>query len=144
MSQGVVAVDGAELSYVREGRGPSLLVIGSATYYPKAFSPRLRQHFDCIFPDSRHFVPSFIPDESAAPLTIDDCAEDVETVRQHLGVERMVVLGHSVHAQIALAYARRYPSQTSHLVLVCGVPYAFAEFQEAAARFVDDEALSER
>lgn len=144
MSHGVVPVDGVELKYVREGRGPSLLVIGSATYYPRAFSQELRQHYDCIFPDSRHFVPSFVPEASATPLTVDDFADDVEAVRQHLGIERMVVLGHSVHAQIAISYARRYQNHTSHLALVCGVPYAFAEFQDAATRFVDEDASAER
>ena len=145
MSSGSVAVDGAELKYVREGHGEPLFIVGSAIYYPKAFSPGLRDHFDLIFADSRHFVPSYQPEPEPAPrLALDRFTEDVEVVREHLGVERMAVLGHSVHAQIALSYARRYPDRVSHLVLVAGVPYAFADFADDAAQFLDSEASAER
>jgi proline iminopeptidase len=144
MERGTLRVDGAELAYVREGQGPPLLVVGSATYYPKAFSRGLRKHFELIFADSRHFVPNYVPDESAGKLTVDQFADDVESVRRQLGLERMAVLGHSVHAQIALAYARVHPERTSHLVLVGGVPYAFSEFQDEAAQFFDAEASTER
>jgi proline iminopeptidase len=65
-------------------------------------------------------------------------------VRQHVGVDRMAVLGHSVHAQIALAYARKYGQRTSHLILVGGVPYAFAEFAEEAAHLWQEHASPER
>jgi proline iminopeptidase len=140
-----VKVDDCELPYVREGHGPSMMIIGSAIYYQKTFSHRLRQHFDLIFADARHVVPSYAPaSEALQQLTLDTFADDVEAVRQHVGVDRMAVLGHSVHAQIALAYARKYTHRTSHLILVGGVPYAFAEFAEEAARFWQEHASPER
>jgi proline iminopeptidase len=145
MAKGTVTVDGCALTYVREGHGPSILVIGSASYYQNTFSPRLRQHFDLIFADARHVVPSYAPAlDTLQRLTLDTFADDVEAVRQYLGVDRMAVLGHSVHAQIALAYARKYAQRTSHLILVGGVPYAFAEFAEEAARVWQEHASPER
>jgi proline iminopeptidase len=145
MTNGTVKVDDCELPYVREGHGPSMMIIGSAIYYQKTFSHRLRQHFDLIFADARHVVPSYAPaSEALQQLTLDTFADDVEAVRQHVGVDRMAVLGHSVHAQIALAYARKYTHRTSHLILVGGVPYAFAEFAEEAARFWQEHASPER
>jgi proline iminopeptidase len=145
MTNGTVNVDGCELTYVREGHGPSILVIGSANYYQKTCSPRLRQHFDLIFTDARHVVPGYAPGSDALQqLTLDTFADDVEAIRQHLGVDRIAVLGHSVHAQIALAYARKYAPQTSHLILVSGVPYAMAEFAEEAQRFWQEHASPER
>ena len=145
MGTGTVRVGGADLQYVREGHGDPVLVIGSATYYPKAFSRQLRNHFDLIFADSRHFVPSYAPaSEQLETLTLDTFADDVDAVRRHLGVEHMAVLGHSIHAQIAIAYARRYPHRTSHLILVAGVPYAFSEFSDEADRFFQAEASPER
>jgi proline iminopeptidase len=145
MTNGTVKVDGCELTYVREGHGSSLIVIGSAIYYQKTFSHRLRQHFDLIFADARHVVPSYAPGSDARQrLTLDTFADDVEAVRQHVGVDRMAVFGHSIHAQIALAYARKYAHRTSHLILVGGVPYAFAEFAEEAARFWQEHASPAR
>jgi pimeloyl-ACP methyl ester carboxylesterase len=114
MTNGTVKVDGCELTYVREGTGPSMIVIGSASYYQKTFSHRLRQHVDLIFADARHVVPSYAPTSDALQrLALDTFADDVEAVRQHVGVDRIVVLGHSIHAQIALAYARKYAHHTS-------------------------------
>jgi proline iminopeptidase len=145
MTNGTVKVDGCELTYVREGNGPSMFVIGSAIHYQKAFSHRLRQHFDLIFADARHVVPSYAPASDALQrLTLDTFADDVEAMRQHVGVGRMAVLGHSVHAQIAIAYARKYAHRTSHLILIGGVPYAFSEFSEEAARFWQENASPER
>ena len=54
MTNGTVKVDGCELPYVREGHGPSIMIIGSASYYQKTCSHRLRQHCDLIFADARH------------------------------------------------------------------------------------------
>lgn len=47
----------------------------------------------------------------------------MDAVRQGLGVDRWSVIGHSIHAQIAIAYARKYPQRTSHLVIIAGVPF---------------------
>ena len=55
---------------------------------------------------------------------LETWADDLEALRAELGIEKWAVFGHSVHAQIALAYASRYPERTSHLVLIGGVPYA--------------------
>jgi len=144
MTRGIVAVKGAELAYVREGHGPSLLVVGEARFYARAFSQRLRQHYDLIFLDQRYFVPGFTPDASAAPLTLDDFAEDVEVARRQLGIERMAVLGHGLNGQVALAYARLHPDRTSHLILACSVPYAQADYREAVERFYEVEASAQR
>ena len=145
MIHGTVQVDGCELPYVREGQGPSMMIIGSASYYQKTFSHRLRQHCELIFADARHVVPSYAPAPDVLQrLTLDTFADDVEAIRQQVGVDRMAVLGHSIHAQIALAYARKYAHRTSYLILVGGVPYAFAEFAEEAARFWQEYASPER
>lgn len=142
---GAVDAGGVRLRYVREGRGQTLFVIGSSVYYPRAFSARLRQHFDLVFADSRHFVGSYEPAPAELDrLGLDAFADDVEVVRRRLGIERMAVLGHSVHAQIAIAYTRKYPARTSHLILVAGVPYAFDEFSLETKQLWDEHATAER
>jgi proline iminopeptidase len=143
--RGIVSRDGVELGYVREGAGQPILVIGTATYYPRAFSAELRQGYELIFVDSRHFVPSYRPREHEMDgVTFETLADDVEAIRLHLGIDEWIVLGHSIHAQIAMAYARKYSARTSRLVLVAGVPFSLAELSSVAESFWNEHASEER
>lgn len=51
-------------------------------------------------------------------LTLDTLAEDVEAVRQFLGAEKIIPLGHGFGALVALEYARRFPEHTDRVVVV--------------------------
>ena len=62
-SQDVLSIAGIDFSYIREGSGKPILVLGSAVYYSKAFSSKLREHFELIFVDLRHFIGSYEPAE---------------------------------------------------------------------------------
>jgi proline iminopeptidase len=46
-----------------------------------------------------------------------DLVEDIETLRKHLGVSRMILLGGSWGSTLALAYAEKYPEHVSGLIL---------------------------
>ena len=125
-----ITADGVVLQFLRQGKGQALFVVGSSIYYPKAFSQQLTQHFDMVFADNRHFVPSYAPtSEQLLAVTMDTFTDEIESVRLRLGIDRIAVLGHSVHAQIALAYARKYPEHVSHLILVAGVPFQASEYR---------------
>ena len=142
---GTVTVSNVPLRYIREGHGPTAVAIGSAVYYPKAYSAALRNHLDLVFVDARHFVPGYQPTAAdLAGVSIETFANDLDAVRQQLGIERWAVIGHSIHAQIALAYARLYPQHTTHLVIIGGVPSTFADFSAAADSFFKADASPER
>lgn len=144
-SSGELTVDDAPLRWIRQGQGPPVYVLGSATYYPKAYSDRLREHFELVFLDGRHFVPEYAPgDDVLAGLDIGVSADDVEALRQELGHERITVVGHSIHGQIALAYADRYPESTEAVVLIGAVPFRFSEFAEEADQVWEELASQER
>lgn len=48
---------------------------------------------------------------------IDDYVSDLEDLRRHLGLERMLLLGHSHGGVVAMAYAAAYPARVRRLVL---------------------------
>ncbi|ABW28585.1 alpha/beta fold hydrolase [Acaryochloris marina] len=50
--------------------------------------------------------------------TLDNNVEDLEALRQHLGLERIGLLGFSYGGMVALAYASRYPRHVSQLIPV--------------------------
>lgn len=53
--------------------------------------------------------------------TLDRAVADLEAVRRGFGLERMVLLGHSWGAYLALRYALEHPARVERLVYVSGV-----------------------
>ena len=144
-SRGVVSIDGIDFHFIREGSGMPILILGSATYYSRAFSQNLREYFELIFVDLRQFIPSYNPDkEELEEITLETFADDVESIRLSLDLKKIALVGHSMNAQIAIQYATKYPQHTSHLILVCGVPYTFSEFSEETENFWKRNASEKR
>lgn len=142
---GFIERDGFRLEYFRDGNGTPAVVIGSSTYYPRAFSAALRDHLDLIFADGRHFSPSYAPDESELrSLSLQTWTDDVEALRLSLGIDKWIVIGHSIHAQVALDYADRFPEAVDRLVLIAGVPYAGGDIEQDLNELWDSQASERR
>ena len=116
-----VTVNGVRLHYEVEGQGePAILPsFAGIPIYQRVFSQQLRDHFRLIFLDLRTSGPSELGPMEA--IAIDTLVDDMDAVRASLGLERVAVIGHSFHGKLALAYALKYPAQTSRLAVVgCG------------------------
>ena len=59
-------------------------------------------------------------------ITLDTYLDDIDKVRRTVGLETTAVFGHSIHSYIALEYARKYPENTSHVVMTGISPYRIA------------------
>lgn len=53
-------------------------------------------------------------------LSMDLFADSIEAVRREIGVDKLVLVGHSMGTPVIRQYARRYPQHTQALVLVDG------------------------
>jgi proline iminopeptidase len=73
--------------------------------------------------------------------TLDNNVEDLEALRQYLGLNKVVVIGVSYGGMVALAYASRYPESVSHLIAIVTSPsHRFLErAQEILAERGTDE-----
>ena len=60
---------------------------------------------------------SATPDD-ASSYRCDRIVDDVEALREHLGLARMDLLGHSAGVNLAVLYAARYPENVSRLALI--------------------------
>lgn len=136
-SEGTVEIEGIPFKYERHGEGEPVLILGSSGFYSNAFSDNLKKHIELISVDLRHFIPSYTP-SNPENLSLTTWANDVEQIRKALGIEKINVLGHSVHSQIALEYAVKYPEHVKRLIFVAGAPYV--PFTEEEARFWNEEA----
>ncbi len=136
---------GIPLRFIREGTGPALMIFGSAAYYSREFSRGLRDHFHLVFTDLRHFVPTYEPSaREIAEMSLDTFADEVEEVRAAMGLDRIALLGHSAHAQIAVAYAQKHAAHLSTVILVGGVPFRFDELAPMQQRQWEEHASRER
>lgn len=120
-NQGTIRSGVFELGYRIEGSGRTALVIGSTIYYPRTFSPELRQHLKLVFVDHRGFARA-TGATSRSDYELEQVLADIELTRQQLGLGQVILIGHSGHAYMALEYAKRYPAQVSHVVLIAAGP----------------------
>ncbi len=79
----------------------------------------LADEYRCIAPDLRGFG-----DSQATPggYAVNDGADDVAALIEHLGIERYVLVGHSMGGKIALALAARQPAGLQSLILLAPSP----------------------
>ena len=140
---GSLRVDGGLLRYVVEGSGTPTLVIGSAIYYPRTFSQRLRASLRMAFLDVRHFAEND-PAFGLGRVTLDTYTDDIEAIRCELGFQRVVVVGHSHMGNLALEYAKRFPSRVSHVVLIGSPPLEVSQTISAAKAYWEDHASEHR
>lgn len=133
-------VNGTELFHEAHGRGrPLMLMHGGLGLDHTTLRPwhdALGASAELIYYDHRG------NGRSERPAHLDDVDHatwiaDADALRAHLGHERMVVLGHSYGAFLALEYALRYPERLDGLILCAGaavVDYADAIVAGAQAR----------
>ncbi|HZG85485.1 alpha/beta hydrolase [Paenibacillus sp.] len=142
-TEGKITIGGAVLSYRIEGEGVPVLVIGSAAFYPRLFSPDIRKRAKLIFIDHKGFaeLAELLPAEA---YTLDAIVEDIETMRAALELDRFVALGHSGHAFLAAAYARKYPQHVSKVALMNAAPTNDEERQRGSIAYFEAQAEPER
>ena len=139
-TSGVVSVEGAELHYVIEGKGTPCIGLGHSESQRRILSQELRTHFRWVFMDLRHDAQSNSSLE-ISKITLDTYLDDIDKVRRTLGLDKTAVFGHSIHSYIALEYARKYPKNTSHVVMSGFTPYSLAG---VADEFWETDASDER
>lgn len=120
-TSGTIAVPGARLPYVVVGRGLPCITYGSELYYPRTFSQAFAETVRCAHVAERGFVPGATR-RDGVPFGVSEAVADIELARQQLGLERFVMVGHSIHGLVALAYAAKYPEHVTHVIAIGGLP----------------------
>ena len=117
------APDGALLSWRADGAGPIALIASNGIGVATFFWRKLAQHFAAthtfITWDYRGHGRSPVP-QSPENLTVALCARDLWTVADRVGVERAVLLGHSMGTQVMLEALRQNPGRPQALIPVLG------------------------
>jgi proline iminopeptidase len=118
--EGYVNAHGVMIYYKSFGRGKPLMLLhggpGASHDYFLPYLTPLARHYRLIFIDERGSGRSQSL-ENVSGYTVENMVEDVETVRQALGLGQISMLGHSYGGVLAQAYALKYQKNLSRLIL---------------------------
>ncbi|WP_327685569.1 alpha/beta fold hydrolase [Streptomyces sp. NBC_00467] len=114
------AYDGTELAYHVVGDGPPVICLPGGPMQASAYLGDLgglAAHRQLILPDLRGTGRSAVP-QSADSYRCDRLVDDVEALREHLGLDRMDLLAHSAGTNLAALYVARHPGRVGRLALI--------------------------
>lgn len=77
-----------------------------------------------------------------ATYTLENNVEDMEALRQYLGLDKIVVIGASYGGMVALSYAVKYPQFVSHLIVM--VTAASSRFLQRAQAILAEQGTAEQ
>ena len=111
-------IDDGSVYFEIIGEGKPLVLIcgitGSIEYYWQALLPELSAHYQVIAFDSRGMGKTKYPDKS---FTIEQIADDVSNLLDHLGIEKASFFGHSMGSAVSQAFASKYPNRIEKMIL---------------------------
>lgn len=120
MSQTFTAPDGTRLAYDVRGAGVPIVCVPGGPMLDSAYLGDLGGLDELrrlVRLDLRGTGASDVPADPTS-YRCDRQVGDLEALREHLGLERMDLLGHSAGANLVHRYVERHPDRVSGLVLV--------------------------
>lgn len=121
LSYGSFKSNGLNLTYETQGTGDEVVIIihGGAGLPHEYFHPvlsNLSPYAKVVYFDRRADMLSTSSSQRMASL--EEMTDDIEALRQSLGVNRVTLFGHSFGGAIALNYALAHPDNVKRLILV--------------------------
>ena len=111
-------VNGQTVEYVRDGKGPTLVLLHGypQTWYEyRAVLPELAEHFTVLAPALRGAGGSSAPSDGYDKKTM---AQDLRALLAGLDLNEPInLVGHDIGTMVAYAYAAQYPDGVAKLVL---------------------------
>jgi pimeloyl-ACP methyl ester carboxylesterase len=109
-------LDGIKIHYVREGRGPPLILMhGCPGFWWEWYKciGTLANDFDVIAPDMRGYGDLEKPDlRDISKYHLNVVTDDHAKLLQHLGIAQAYMVGHDFSALIMHKFVRRYRDMT--------------------------------
>jgi proline iminopeptidase len=114
------AYDTTELAYRVSGTGDPLVCLPGGPMQDASYLGDLgglSAHRRLVLADPRGTGRSAVPGDPAS-YRCDRLVDDVEALREHLGLDRLDLLAHCAGANIAALYAARHPGRVGRLALI--------------------------
>ena len=119
--------DGIELYYTVVGRaGDYVLVLsggpGEEIRSMQGIADELGKTYRCIMFEQRGTGRSKLPKRDASTINLNAYIEDIEALRKHLQVDKVIVVGNSWGMMLGLAYGGTYPDAVRAIVTIGSGP----------------------
>jgi pimeloyl-ACP methyl ester carboxylesterase len=138
--------DGTRLAFHRVGEGPPLICVPGGPMRASGYLGTLgglSEHHELVRLDLRGTGDSAPPADEDT-YRADRQTGDVESLRVHLGLDRIALAAHSAGAAVAVHYAATHPDRVSHLLLVNPSPRVVAlEISDEDRRLVAEKRRGE-
>jgi len=114
-------------AYEVTGSGPAVFLvhgIGARKSSWDGVKEQLEKNFSCISYDLRGHGDS---PKGELPYSLDALVDDLEALREKLGIDQIHIVGHSLGGMIGPAYARDYPQHTLSVSLLSTAAFRTAD-----------------
>jgi pimeloyl-ACP methyl ester carboxylesterase len=126
--QRTTLIDGRRVHYVDIGEGPLGFVLvhgmGGCWAHWSQTLPLLARHGRALALDLPGFGRSQMP---PAPISLELLADTAAALARRAGIEKVVLVGHSMGGPIALRFAQRHPHLAHALILLAGAIASFSQ-----------------
>ncbi len=132
--------DGARIAYTTFGHGPAMVcppayfvAIGPLDFIPawRDFCEDFARYHTVVLYDIRG---AGLSERSRTVFTLESELQDLETVINHLKLDKVILVGNSMAGPVAIAYAAKHPERVTHLNLYGSYAYC--------GKFLPDEVKS--
>ena len=132
--------DGARIAYTTFGHGPA--IVFPPAYFAAIGALDLLQEMRDFYEDYARYhtvvlydiLGAGLSDRNRTVFTLESELQDLETVINHLKLDKVILEGHSMAGPVAIAYAVKHPERVTRLVLYGSYAYC--------GKFLPDEVKS--
>jgi proline iminopeptidase len=131
--EGMLAINGTSLYYHAIGKGEPVIIIHGGPVLDQSYMidhfKELSKNHRLIFYDQRASGRSTAEVDTSS-MTMKNLVDDIDQLRQKLGLDQVHILGHSWGGMLAAKYAIEYPLRVKSLVLCDAMPPSFRLWNE--------------
>ncbi len=142
VSEGYATVaDGVELWYKTVGDGPEVVIVPAGIYMEYEFERLADESRTLVFYDQRgRGRSSAVADPSQISMAFE--IADLEALRQHLGKEKVSLIGWSYLGGLVVLYAAQYPEHVNRIVQIGPISPTYEYFRQYRTSPRQDEVIA--